>query len=109
MSEQFSVGASNQTRKEINNMSNTTDNPAVTFHDDFQALRAKYPMVYLEAWTPDDFVFDPDKDDDDDDTTPAPVDWNHPFHEITADNLHRHFDAEFGTNWDRIREESVSK
>lgn len=78
-------------------------NPAVTFHDDLQALREKYPMTYIEAWTPDDFVFDPDSD-----TTPAPVDWNHPFHEITADNLRRHFDAEIGTNWDRIRHESVS-
>ena len=68
-------------------------------------------MTYIEAWTPDDFVSDSDKDDDDyddDDTTPAPVDWNHPFHEITADNLRRHFDATIGTNWDRIREESVS-
>jgi hypothetical protein len=83
-------------------MSNTTDNPAVTFHNDIQALRAKYPMVYLEAWTPDDFVVDEDGN------SPAPVDWNHPFHEITADNLHRHFDAEIGTNWDRIKEESVS-
>lgn len=74
-------------------------NPAATFHDDLQALRKKYPMVYIEAWTPEDFV---DADDE-----PA-VDWNHPFHEITADNLRRHFDAEIGTNWDRIREESVS-
>ena len=68
-------------------------------------------MVYLEAWTPDDFVSDSDKDDDDyddDDTTPAPVNWNHQLHEITADNLRRHFDATIGTNWDRIREESVS-
>lgn len=85
-------------------------NPAVTFHADLQALRKKYPMVYIEAWTPDDFVSDPDDDADEEneDNTPAPVDWNHPFHEITADNLRRHFDAEIGTNWDRIKEESVS-
>ena len=86
-------------------------NPAVTFHDDLQALREKYPMTYIEAWTPDDFVSDSDKDDDDyddDDTAPAPVNWNHQLHEITADNLRRHFDATIGTNWDRIREESVS-
>ena len=83
-------------------MSKQTD-PAVTFHDDFQALREKYPMVYLEAWTPDDFVFH------EGDTDDAPsVDWNHPFHETTADNLRRHFDATIGTNWDRIRYESVS-
>jgi hypothetical protein len=83
-------------------MSNTTDNPAVTFHDDLRALRAKYPMVYLEAWTPEDFgVHDGDGD-------PEPVDWNHPFHEITADNLRRHFDAEYGTNWERVRHESIS-
>lgn len=67
-----------------------------TFHDDLMALREKYPMVYLEAWTPNDFVDAP------------VVDWNHPFHETTVDNLYRHFDAEIGTNWDRIREESVS-
>ena len=85
-------------------MSNTIDNPALTFFADLKEFRAKYPMVYLEAWTPDDFVFDLNKERD----TPAPVDWNHPFHEITADNLYRHFDAEIGTNWDRVRYESVS-
>lgn len=78
-------------------------NIAAAFHADLQALRKKYPMVYIEAWQPDDFVFHEGDIDD----APA-VDWNHPFHEITADNLRRHFDAEIGTNWDRIREESVS-
>ncbi len=59
-------------------------------------------MVYLEAWTPDDFVFDESGN------TPEPVDWNHPFHQITVDNLRRHFDAEYGTNWERVRHESIS-
>jgi hypothetical protein len=87
----------------------TKPNPAVTFHADLRALREKYPMVYLEAWTPDDFVNnDFDEEDEDGDFTPKSVDWNHHLHEITADNLRRHFDAEIGTNWDRIREESVS-
>jgi hypothetical protein len=81
----------------------TKPNPAVTFHADIQALREKYPMVYLEAWTPDDFVVDEGRN-----QPPKPVDWNHHLHEITADNLNRHFDAEIGTNWDRIRYESVS-
>jgi hypothetical protein len=81
----------------------SNNNPAETFHDDFQALRAKYPMVYLEAWTPDDFVVDEDGN------SPDTVDWNHPLHETTADNLHRHFDANYGTNWDRVRYESESK
>lgn len=54
-------------------------------------------MVYLEAWTPDDFI-----------ERPEPVDWNHHLHEITADNLYHHFDANYGTNWERIRYESVS-
>lgn len=78
-------------------------NPATKFYSDLRAFREKYPMVYLEAWTPDDFLFY----EGDTDGAP-PVDWNHPFHEITADNLRRHFDAEIGTNWLRIREESVS-
>jgi|688.fasta_scaffold1535830_2 hypothetical protein len=76
-----------------------TNNPAVTFHTDFQALRAKYPMVYLEAWTPDDFVVDEDGN-----GSPEPVDWNDSAHIATADNLDRHFDAEYGTNWERVRD-----
>jgi hypothetical protein len=75
----------------------TKTNPAATFHQDLQALRAKYPMVYVEVWTPEDFVVDE-----------LSVDWNHPFHETTVDNLHRHFDPEIGTNWERVRHESVS-
>lgn len=79
----------------------TKTNPAVTFHTDLQALRAKYPMVYLEAWTPDDFVVYEDGD-----GSPEPVDWNDPAHLTTADNLDRHFDANYGTNWDRVRYEA---
>jgi hypothetical protein len=83
-------------------MSKKTKNNPAAFHGDLQALRAKYPMVYVECWTPDDFVVDEDGN------SPDIVDWNHPLHETTADNLYRHFDANYGTNWDRVRYESVS-
>jgi hypothetical protein len=75
-------------------------NPSTTFYDDIQALREKYPMVYIEAWTPDDFVVDEDMN-----QPPEPVDWNDPRHAATAAALDRHFDAEYGTNWDRVRME----
>jgi hypothetical protein len=31
------------------------------------------------------------------------VDWNDPAHESTADHLYHYFDANYGTNWDRVR------
>ena len=77
----------------------TKTNPADTFYEDFKAFQAKYPMVYLEAWTPEDFSVDEDGD-----ASPDPVHRNNPVHITTADNLDRYFDAEFGTNWDRVRD-----
>ena len=76
-----------------------TNNPADTFYEDLKVFRAKYPMVYLEAWTPEDFSVDEDGD-----ASPDPVDWNDPAHIATADNLDHYFDANYGTNWDRVRD-----
>ena len=50
-------------------------------------------MCYIEAWTPDDFRTMGRK---------SPSSWNEAHHEQTAANLEHTFDANLGTNWDRI-------
>lgn len=71
------------------------------FYDDLRKFQAKYPMCYIEAWTPEDYVSAANQGNEDEDSTP--VDWNDPDHEAVADRLSRHFDANIGTNWDRVR------
>ena len=93
-------------------MKNTKQqNIADEFYKDLVSFREKYPMVYVEIWTPDDFI---EASQDEDQRLShggdegKPVDWNDPLHEITASNLFDNFDANVGTNWDRVRYESVS-
>lgn len=69
-----------------------------SFYNDLGALREKYPMVYFEAWTPDDFDISTDD---------KKTDWNDSKHVETVDELNASFDAEYGTNWDRVREASM--
>jgi hypothetical protein len=74
------------------------------FYEDLRKFQAKYPMCYLEAWTPEDFNYAsalaefPDEGFDE-----SAVDWNDPDHEAVADRLSRHFDANIGTSWGRVR------
>jgi hypothetical protein len=90
-----------------------------SFYDDLRAFQQKYPMVYVEAWTPEDFVFaarygsmghlnaailgfnDPDEDHN---SQLSPDQWADPGHVLTANALAEGFDANDGTNWDRVRE-----
>ena len=59
-----------------------------SFLQDLVDLREKYPMVYIEAWTPVDFD----------------VDWNSEQAEHMASRLYDRFDANYGTNWDDIHD-----
>ena len=53
------------------------------FQSDLAKLREKYPMCYIEAWTPDDFN----------------TDWASYESESIANVLSHRFDAEYGTSW----------
>jgi hypothetical protein len=64
------------------------------FFDELTIFRNKFPMVYIEAWTPGDFVPDPE------DT----VDWDDECYIAVADQLYDNFDANVGTNWFGIQE-----
>jgi len=66
------------------------------FFEELKALRAKYPMVYLEVWTPQDFDSVLQDEDEKD------ADWTDPVHVNTAGMLEHHCDPSIGTNWDRI-------
>ena len=65
----------------------------LSFHKDLQAFRKKYPMVYVEVWTPSDY---------DASQGISSTNWDDPAHIDTTQRLTRHFDASIGTNWDRI-------
>lgn len=73
------------------------------FFQDLAALRAKYPMVYVETWTPEDFDFATNSVGNE---AVPPANWLDAKHEVTVDNLRHHFDADHGTNWERVRLES---
>ena len=73
-------------------------NPSDTFYDDLRAFRAQYPMCYIEAWTPTDYVNAPMDANGDE-----AADWNDDDHVFTTSRLEDTFDANQGTNWDAIR------
>jgi hypothetical protein len=72
------------------------------FYKDLKDLQAKYPMCYIEAWTPEDY--DSVDADFDDDEKEVESDWKDQDHIGTTNSLYDSFDANYGTNWDRIRE-----
>lgn len=75
-----------------------------SFMSDLRRLQKKYPMVYIEAWTPDDFVFSTYDDDDAELTAQPSCEWKNPEHVAVAQRLAHKFDANEGTNWERLRE-----
>ena len=66
------------------------------FYKDLKDLQAKYPMCYIEAWTPEDY------------STATQQDF--PVHrltlgqcEIVSSNLYNYADANEGTTWDKVK------
>lgn len=74
--------------------------PSATFYRELKEFRARYPMCYLEAWTPEDFDLDENGEPKDD------VDWGARKWKRVASRLGHEFDAGVGTNWDRVGEVS---
>ena len=66
---------------------------AAEFYKALEKFRKQFPMCHIEAWTPDDFRTMSRK---------SPSLWGNVYHLETVANLERNFDAEQGTNWDRI-------
>ena len=71
-----------------------------SFFEDLETLRRKWPMVYVEAWTPDDFDDAVSMVSGEGEAVPA--DWGDPKHLETARLLDKRFDAEAGTFWERV-------
>jgi hypothetical protein len=74
----------------------TSQDIEAAFWNDLKEFQAKYPMCYIESWTPGDFVSTSGQD-------TCGANWNAQKHITTAGSLSHHFDAEYGTNWERIR------
>lgn len=74
------------------------------FYKELRDFQAKYPMCYVEAWTPEDYD-SVDADYNDEDPEPKSyTDWNKDVHCDTTSKLYKYFDANYGTSWERIRE-----
>jgi hypothetical protein len=71
------------------------------FYEELKALQQKYPMCYIEAWTPEDYVSTDVDYDNDEDLEEA--NWNGLDHVLTTNKLYNSFNANYGTNWDRIK------
>ena len=81
------------------------DNDENNFQDELRWLREKYPQFYIEVWGPYDFALQLQED---------PFASGEELAQAAADNwdkwqgvvevLHDTFDANVGTNWDRITE-----
>lgn len=74
------------------------------FYKELRAMQKKYPMCYIEAWTPEDYDSVDANYDEDDPDPESNTDWNLDEHHDTASKLYKYFDANYGTNWERIRE-----
>lgn len=71
-----------------------------SFRKDLDKLRAKYPMCYIEAWTPIDFACARTAEMNVEEIKP---DWKNPINEQIVDGLENGFDANDGTYWERIK------
>ena len=69
------------------------------FQKDLAALRQKYPMCYVEAWTPEDFCSEAVTGKE-----CLVFDWYDPAHELTAEILYESFDANLGTCWASVED-----
>lgn len=77
---------------------NEGTDPSLTFYGALKELKSRYPMCYLEAWTPEDFCLDENNEAKDD------IDWSERRWKRMASRLGHEFDASIGTNWDRVGE-----
>lgn len=81
--------------EELKAVKPTSQDIEAAFFLDLEALKDKYPMCYIESWTPGDF---------DSIVKKASSSWLRTKHVETANKLGHNFDAGLGTNWDRVFE-----
>lgn len=73
------------------------------FQKEIRALQAKYPMCYIESWNPNDWqqYLTPERVEEEDEHLLS-ADWHEPIHCEIAAHLTRYFDAQHGTDWNRL-------
>lgn len=75
------------------------------FMSDYNDLKAKYPMVAFDAWTPIDFAYIIADERGEDE--PKDIDWDDDIHHHIANTLMIRYCAESGYNNDLVRETIV--
>lgn len=71
------------------------------FYTELKAFCDKFPMCYIEAWTPEDFATMKYKDKLSDEDT-LDLYWNEGEWIEIAERLYDSFDANQGTNWHKV-------
>lgn len=73
-----------------------------SFRTDLRKFRAKYPMCYIEAWTPNDFACAQTAEMN---VEEIKANWQNPENISIVQKLEHGFDANDGTYWERIKAE----
>ncbi len=71
------------------------------FYDELRVLSEKYPMCYIEAWTPEDYFMMKHKDQNIEDIQDK-LNWNDEEWVQVSEKLYDTFDANHGTNWHKL-------
>lgn len=87
--------AAEPVKESVRKLNESNSSTGSGYQKDLRALQQKYPMCYIESWVPEDFASDYGSDD-------GLVDWNDPRWVDVVGSLERSFDANHGTNWERI-------
>ena len=75
------------------------------FMSDYNDLKAKYPMVAFDAWTPIDYAYIIADERGEDE--PTEIDWSDDLYHCIGNRLMVLYDAESGLNNDLVRETIV--
>lgn len=94
--------ATTNTKNDGGKISNMIKNiNQMDFYEELKAFAEKFPMCYIEAWTPEDFAMMKYKDklSEEDELD---LDWSENEWIDVADKLYDTFDANHGTNWHKV-------
>lgn len=74
-----------------------------SFYDDLREFKEKYPECYIESWTPEDYSsVNHDIENEDADIDYPEPNWSDELWVNVSNKLEHDFDANNGTNWNRL-------
>ena len=79
-----------------------------SFHDDLREFKEKYPECYIECWTPEDYSsikhdLENENENENENIDYPESNWSDELWINVSNKLEHDFDANNGTNWDRLK------